>query len=346
MLSFGYPETLLSVLCFFILWCFRNINGLPWNWPLVGMLPSLFCHVNRVHDRCVDIFKLSGGTFLLKGPCFTNMDTLLTADPANVHFIMSSNFTDFPKGVEFKKIFDVLGDGIFNSDADSWKLQRKQARFLLNHDQFRRFLIRTTSEKVEQSLIPILEHVSKDGSVIDFQDLFQRLTFDTTCILVTGFDPGCLSLDFPDVPFSRAMDEAEEAIFMRHCLPESVWKLERWLGIGHERKLSRAWVVLDDVIGKYISMKREKLKCESNEVHEEGLDLLTSYIEGEADEGDDKFLRDTILNFMIAGRDTTSSALTWFMWLVSTHPHVERKIRDELDRVGGGHKWKLFQVGA
>ncbi|CAA2993213.1 alkane hydroxylase MAH1-like [Olea europaea subsp. europaea] len=33
---------------------------------------------------------------------------------------------------------------------------------------------------------------------------------------------------------------------------------------------------------------------------------------------------------MIAGRDTTSSGLKWFPWLVSTHPEVERKIRDEL----------------
>ncbi|KAL8478884.1 hypothetical protein ACS0TY_030681 [Phlomoides rotata] len=348
MMSFEYyPEIFVSLLCFLVLWCFSDINGLPWNWPLLGMLPSLFCHVRRVHDRCVDIFERSGGTFLLKGPSFTHMDILLTADPANVHFIMSSNFTQFPKGVEFNKIFDVLGKGIFNSDSDSWKMQRKQARFLINHDRFRRFLIDTTWEKVEGGLIPVLEHVSQEGSVIDLQDLFQRLTFDTTCILVTGFDPGCLSLDLPDVPFSRAMDEAEEAIFMRHCLPESVWKLQRWLGIGHERKLSRAWVVLDDVINKYIWMKREKLKCESNYGDgEEGLDLLTSYIRGEVDgDGkDDEFLRDTILNFMIAGRDTTSSALTWFMWLISTHPEVETKIRDELRAIAEDAKWKLFQV--
>lgn len=344
MISLGFPEIFISLVCFFLLWCSRNTNGLPWNWPLVGMLPSLFCHVSRVHDRCVDIFERSGGTFLLKGPYFANMDTLLTADPSNVHFIMSSNFNDFPKGVEFKKIFDVLGNGIFNSDSDLWKSQRKQARILINHDRFRRFLIKTTAEKVDRGLIPVLEHVSKEGLVIDLQDLFQRLTFDTTCILVTGFDPGCLSLDFPDVRFSRAMDEAEEAIFMRHCLPESVWKLERWLDIGHERKLSRARVVLDEVIHEYIAMKREQMKCESNDDEEEGMDLLTSYIQGEVDSNDDEFLRDTILNFMIAGRDTTSSALTWFIWLVSTHPDVERKIRDELDSVGGGKKWKLFQV--
>lgn len=355
MVSFGYAEILLSFLCFFFVWCFRNINGMPWNWPLVGMLPSLFYHVHRVHDRCVDIFEMVGGTFLLKGPWFTNMDIIATADPANVHFIMSANFTNFPKGAEFKKIFDVLGDGIFNSDSDSWSIQRKQARLLINHERFRRCLIKTTWEKVKQGLIPVLEHVSRQELVIDLQDLFQRFTFDTTCILVTGFDPGCLSIELPDVPFSRAMDEVEEAIFMRHCLPETLWKLEKLLGIGHEKKLSRAWAVLDNVIGKYVSMKREqtcKSTYEWNQDDEEGLDLLTSYINGDESTGleckDDKFLRDTILNFMIAGRDTTSSALTWFMWLVATHPEVEKKIRDELngvvDAANEGEKGRLFKV--
>ncbi|KAL0424438.1 UNVERIFIED_CONTAM: Alkane hydroxylase MAH1 [Sesamum radiatum] len=50
---------------------------------------------------------------------------------------------------------------------------------------------------------------------------------------------------------------------------------------------------------------------------------------------------------MIAGRDTTSSALTWFMWLVSTHPEVERKIRDELNSIiptKESNKWRMFQV--
>lgn len=260
MASIGYAEVLLSFLCLFFVWCFKNINGLPWNWPVVGMLPGLFCHIHRIHDRCVDIFEAAGGTFLLKGPWFANMDIVVTGDPANVHFIMSANFANFPKGPEFKKIFDVLGDGIFNSDSDPWSRQRKQARTLITHERFRKFLIRTTSEKVRDGLIPVLEHVCNNrGMVVDLQDLFQRLTFDTTCQLVTGYDPGCLSVELPDVPFSRAMDEAEEAILLRHCLPETLWKLQKFLDIGHEKKLSRARAVLDSVIGKYISMKRQEL---------------------------------------------------------------------------------------
>ncbi|KAK6150517.1 hypothetical protein DH2020_015449 [Rehmannia glutinosa] len=134
---------------------------------------------------------------------------------------------------------------------------------------------------------------------------------------------------------------------MRHVLPESVWKLQRRLGFGSERKLSEARRVLDNVIGKYIAMKRDELRKNGTSL-EDGVDFLTSYINGGFDgDGDDKFLRDTILNLMIAGRDTTSSALTWFMWLVSTYPEVEKKIQDELKSVCSpeeGEKWRVFKV--
>jgi len=40
-----------------------------------------------------------------------------------------------------------------------------------------------------------------------------------------------------------------------------------------------------------------------------------------------------VISFILAGRDTTSSALTWFFWLLSLHPEVERKILSELEKI-------------
>ncbi|CAH9071188.1 unnamed protein product [Cuscuta epithymum] len=298
------------------------------------------------------------------------MDILATVDPANVHYVMSANFLNFPKGPKFREMFDVLGDGIFNADLDMWRVQRKIARGLITHIRFHRFLLRTGKDKVETGLIKVLQHVSDRGSVLDLQDLFQRLTFDTSCILFTGYDPGCVSVDFPEVPFSKAMDDAEEAILVRHIMPEFIWKLQRWVGVGSEKKLSLASKTLDDIIGQYIAMKKEELvttmhkkadkKEEEEEEEEKGCDLLTSYLRESITIGDDidtnmmgirldddKFLRDMVMNLMIAGRDTTSSALTWFIWLVSTHPHIESKIRDELKTLivpkEDREKWRVFK---
>ncbi|CAI9109203.1 OLC1v1008978C1 [Oldenlandia corymbosa var. corymbosa] len=350
--GWGYIEIIMAALCFFYLWALRNDNGLPWNWPFVGMLPSIVEHANRLHEGCTKIAEVAGGTYLFKGPWFLDMDMLLTVDPANIHHIMSGNFPNYPKGPKFKEIFDVLGDGIFNSDLDLWKTQRKTTRFLINHQRFHKFLIRTSRDKVEKGLIPVLDQFCKTGEILDLQDLFQRLTFDTTCKLVTGFDPGCVSVEFPDVPFARAMDDAEEAIVVRHIMPEAIWKLLRLINAGEERKYSQAWKTLDRVIGDYISKKREELKksADSGNEDQDGDDLLTSFInEGKTMElpNDDKFLRDTILNLMIAGRDTTSSALTWFFYLLSENPNVEMKIREELRSItppGEAEKWRIFDV--
>ncbi|XP_016441474.2 alkane hydroxylase MAH1-like [Nicotiana tabacum] len=349
MASIGYFEIFVAIFCFFVFCALGDRSGLPCNWPFLGMFPGLLFHVNRIHERCFEVFSRTGGTYLLKGPWFANMDILGTVDPANVHYIMSAKFENFPKGEEFKKIFDVLGDGIFNSDLDLWKTQRKITRTLITHQRFHNCLVKTSWDKIENGLISVLEFVARESKIVDLQDVFQRFTFDTTCQLVTGYDPGCLSLEFPDNPFSKAMDEAEEVLFIRHLLPESVWKLQKWLGFGHEKKLSKAWQVLDQVIGKYISMKRDELSngTKLKEDNEEGFDLLTSYILDDGLNFDDKSLRDTILNLMIAGRDTTSSGLTWFIWLVSTHPEVEKKIREELMAiisVTESQKWRLFRA--
>ncbi|WMV23545.1 hypothetical protein MTR67_016930 [Solanum verrucosum] len=317
------------------------------------MFPSLLIHIHRIHERSTEVLSRTGGTFLLKGLWFTNMDILSTVDPANVHYIMSENFPNFPKGHELKKIFDVLSDGIFNSDLELWKNQRKLAREMIIHQRFHKCLVKTNVHKVENGLIPVLEFVAKEGRVLDLQDVFKRLTFDTTCILLTGFDPDCLSLELANVPFLNAMDDAKDVCFIRHLLPKSVWKLQQWLGIGPEKKLSKAEDVLDQVIGKYISMSHDELSnATKSEEDEESYDLLTSYMVNDAKtktglKFDDKFLRDTILNFMFAGNDTVASGLTWFIWLVVSHPEIEKKIREELKAIvllGEGEKWRLFKA--
>ncbi|KAI8031950.1 Alkane hydroxylase MAH1 [Camellia lanceoleosa] len=154
------------------------------------------------------------------------MNMLVTVDPSNVHYIMNSNFLNFPKGPQFLKIFDVFGNTFINSDSNMWRNQRKLAQLQLSHPGFHRLLVKTTQDKVEKRLIKVLEHVSKQGLVVDLQDLFQRLTFDSTCILVTSYDPGCLSIDLPHVPFAKAVDDVTEAIFIHHVVPESVWKFQ------------------------------------------------------------------------------------------------------------------------
>ncbi|XP_022132442.1 alkane hydroxylase MAH1-like [Momordica charantia] len=353
--SIAFPENLFALFNFipFLLMIFFlilkwNFDGfVPWNWPLVGMTPTVACHIHRAHDRITEVLNQTGCSFLFKGIWFTDLDFLLTADPSNIHHILSANFERYPKGPDFKYIFDVLGDGIFNSDSDSWREQRRIAHSLVRHDKFLQFLEETTMKKVKEGVVLVLESVCEDGSVLDLQDLFQRFSFDSTCMLVTGFDFNSLSIDFPQVPFSKAMDDVEEVILLRHFIPKSLWELQKKLQIGQPKKLKEAWEIIDQTIAKLIALKRESLQKEEPA---QGADLITSYMVNEEDgfEKNENFLRDTVLNFMIAGRDTLSSALSWFFFCLSNNPTVEAKIREELKSIipeNEDHdQWRIFSI--
>ncbi|KAK1404233.1 hypothetical protein POM88_003838 [Heracleum sosnowskyi] len=208
-LGLGYLEIVMAVLSFYYITRLRYDDGLPWNWPLVGMMPWILSIKHRVHDFAAEYLNQVGGTFLVKGPWFANMDMLFTVDPANIRYILSDSFEKFHKGDDFKQIFDVLGDGMVNSEAESWRDQRRHDQILYNHHRFRQFLTNASKEKVKNGLFKIIDHVSRQDQVVDMQDVFQRLSFDITCMFVTAYDPMCLSIDFPEVPFSKAMDEAD-----------------------------------------------------------------------------------------------------------------------------------------
>lgn len=57
-------------------------------------------------------------------------------------------------------------------------------------------------------------------------------------------------------------------------------------------------------------------------------DILTRFLQ--FNEADPKYLRDIILNFIIAGKDTTATALSWFIYVLCKHPLVQEKVAQEI----------------
>uniref|UniRef100_A0A0A9F7X3 Uncharacterized protein n=1 Tax=Arundo donax TaxID=35708 RepID=A0A0A9F7X3_ARUDO len=128
------------------------------------------------------------------------------------------------------------------------------------------------------------------------------------------------------------MDDAMSVLLLRHVVPQTWWKLARRLRIGYERKMAVAWRTIDRFIADTIA-KRRAQKARGG--IEDSADLLSSYINDEEEDSDtvDAFLRDTTINLMLAGRDTTGSALSWFFYLLTRNPHVVAKILQELESV-------------
>ncbi|KAI0492148.1 hypothetical protein KFK09_026414 [Dendrobium nobile] len=328
----SHPEFLLAFFSFILICSHRRSrSGLSnVNYPIVGALPNLFFHSTHLHDWLTDLLCSCNSSVILKGPIFSHSNIILTADPANVRHVFTANFPNYPKGPDLADVLDVLGEGIFAADGEAWRFQRRLAHGLISDVKFKAFAAEASKRKVEGGLIPVLEKKAATYEVFDLQDVFLRLTFDTTSMFVFGVDPGCLTAAaeaLPEVAFANAMDNAEEVLFFRHVVPLSWWKLLRWLRVGPERRMAKAVKVIDHFIADYIAKRATELVG--------GADLVSSYLncrhEVESLGIDfNKFLRDSTLNFMVAGRDTTSSALTWFFYLLSHHPSVEYKILDEL----------------
>ena len=60
-------------------------------------------------------------------------------------------------------------------------------------------------------------------------------------------------------------------------------------------------------------------------------DILSRFLQ--VTENDPIYLRDVILNVIIAGKDTTATTLAWFIYLLCKHPFVQEKVVNELREV-------------
>jgi cytochrome P450 len=63
--------------------------------------------------------------------------------------------------------------------------------------------------------------------------------------------------------------------------------------------------------------------------------MLMESVDPETGQGmNERELLDEILTLVVAGHETTASALNWTWWLLTRHPDVERRLQDESDRAG------------
>ncbi|KZV56306.1 hypothetical protein F511_00303 [Dorcoceras hygrometricum] len=318
---------------FFVLCLYRRISretqSEPTDWPVVGMLPGVLQNMHRAHEYATEVLTECGGTYVFKGPWFFNIDMVFTCDPANIHHIFSKNFPNYPKGPNFRKIFEILGDGIFNADYELWEIHRRVTLSFMTNSKFYSLLERSAWRKMETGLMPVLDYFCQEGKYLDLQEIFQRFTFDNICRLVLDYDPESLCIDLPHIPCEKAFSNSVEPLLHRHIVPERIWKLQKWLNFGNEKKLNEAEKAFDEFIFPRVFMKDEgqgsdfKLMKVFRKVYEE------NKIDSSGDLRE--FLKDTALSLMFAGRDTTSTCLTWLFWLIAKNPSTESKILQEIE---------------
>ena len=163
-----------------------------------------------------------------------------------------------------------------------------------------------TTRKLNDVLLPLFNHLSEVGTVVDLQDVFRRFTFDTTLVTISGSDPRSLSIEMRENEFVKELDDVAEAIVYRHFTLRFMRNLQKWIGFGPEKKMVEADATIDRVCAKYISAKRDEIQQGTSRRE----DVLTFFIKLDTTKYellnpiDDKFLRDVFVGFIVAGRDT------------------------------------------
>ncbi|XBI96602.1 hypothetical protein VPH35_032865 [Triticum aestivum] len=309
----------------------KNPSVLPINWPIVGVFPYLIANFHNLHDYLAVVLAGSGHNFRAHGPPGTGLRFFITCEPANVRHILTTNHANFPKGAEFAAIFDIAGGSFFTTEGEPWRRQRARAQRVLSNPRLLACMTACCRDKVENGLLPVLMHMASTGTTFDLQDLTIRLVLDMTATPLFGVDPGLLSSDMPPMDAAVAMDTVMEVALFRHIVPTSGWKVMRRLNIGPERKLAAAHTVLRGFIEEM--MERRKRKEHAGNEGAPSVDILSSYIDDPDYQQNDGLLHATLINYMIAGRDTIGTALTWVFYNLAQNPHVVSFIRHELSPI-------------
>ncbi|XP_055814393.1 cytochrome P450 704C1-like [Solanum dulcamara] len=320
--------TILSlVFCVFILHLLtQKVDGKKRYHPIGGTIFNQLINFHRLHHYMTDLagkYK----TYRLISP-FRNK--IYTADPANIKYILKTNIDNYGKGwYNYNILKDLFGDGIFAVDGDKWREQRK----LLSHEFSTRVLRDFSSvvfRKNVAKLAHILSEAANSNKTVDIQDLFIQTSLDSIFRVAFGAELDNMCGSNEEVKkFSDAFDNANAMTTWRYT--DIFWKIKRALNIGVEAKLRDNIRTVDAFVYKMIHIRTEQMSKPETDLPMQWKkeDILSRFLQ--ITDTDPKYLRDIILSFLIAGKDTTATTLSWFIYVLCKYPHVQEKVVQEIN---------------
>ncbi|CAA7050728.1 unnamed protein product [Microthlaspi erraticum] len=297
--------------------------------PVHATIFDLFFHRDDLYDYETEIArKIPTCRFLSPG-----QSEVFTADPRNVEHMLKTRFDNYSKGpTNRENLGDLLGHGIFAVDGEKWRQQRKLASFEFSARVLRDFSC-SVFRRNASKLVGFVTEFSLSGEAFDAQDMLMKFTLDSIFKVGFGMELKCLDGFSRDgEEFMEAFDEGNVETSYRFTDP--FWKLKWFLNIGSQSRLKKSIATIDKFVYTLITTKRKELAEEQDTAVRE--DILSRFLvesEKDPENMNDKYLRDIILSFMIAGKDTTAAALSWFLYMLCKNPLVQEKIVQEIKDV-------------
>ncbi|KAM2408960.1 hypothetical protein ACFX1X_027923 [Malus domestica] len=262
--------------------------------PVAGTILHQLLNFNRLHDYMTDL-AAKYKTYRLIGP-FRN--EVYTSNPKNVEYILKTNFDNYGKGwYNYNLLKDLLGDGIFTVDGDKWRQQRK----ISSHEFSTRMLREFSSAVFQKNAAKVadkLSEIATASQTIDIQDMFMKSTLDSIFKVAFGteLDNMCGSSQ-EGRSFGDAFDNSSALSLWRYV--DVFWRIKKFLNLGSEAALRKNIKIIDEFVFKLIHTKIEQMqKNDDSSVTVDREDILSRFLQ--ASETNPVYLRDIILNFIIA----------------------------------------------
>lgn len=345
--------TLLFFLCYlyFLYYLFLIFdNSIPGPIPLPFIGNLLIYLKNESNPDQLQLLKsnyqkygMVWKTYLPNKSYFRLEKFINIVNPDDIKFVLKTNFNDFEKGkIQYDIFNDLLGDGIFNSDGNTWKKQRKIASHQFSRSKLNNYMLDIFIQHAEL----YIDYLQNNNITnIDIQKLVFNYTFDTIFEIGLGIKSNSLITNFNNLGYH--FDKAQLIISQRFKNP--FWKIFKYLNIRDEAQLNHHILYINNYIYDIINKKYMSKKISNNNdilslfmIELNKINLNNNICNKKNDilfnkKKNYKYLKNIITNFFIAGRDTTATALTWCIYLLCKHTECYDKIKNEINTIIGNN---------
>jgi cytochrome P450 len=229
-------------------------------------------------------------------------DTWIINDPADIKRVLVTNHRNYTKGIGLDRVKILLGNGIMTSEGATWRRQRRMIQPF-----FHRRVIERFGSLIEQCVDDRLgrwQQSADRGEAIDITEEMSGLTLDIILRAIFGSDLTWLTERMGGNPFQIVTEDSARNL-------QFAYKF---------RSLTR-------LVGELVAKRRA-----SNDDHFDFLGMLIAARDKDTGEPmPERELLDEAMTLVVAGHETSASALNWTWYLLATHPEAAARLGAELD---------------
>jgi cytochrome P450 len=243
----------------------------------------------------------------------------LVSHPDDLRLVLQEHAKQYERGRAVDVIRPMLGNGLPMSDGDVWRRKRRTMQPAFNRGHLNGLV---------DTMVSVTErYVARfhDGQALNTSDLMMRLTRDI--IVETMFSD---ELGSDTAELDAALATLERYVARYAFVPVHV---PVWLPTPDNYGFRNAIGSLDRLVLRLVDSRRK-----TGAKHNDLLDALLAARDEQGEPMPARELRDELVNIFFAGHETTANTLTWTTFLLSKHPDVFERVREEADRVLGDRR--------